>query len=252
MKSKHGSDWTEAEVEQLHLLEKQNVDVEDIAEKLGRTVASVKSKLGRIRSGGVSTRSPNAKWTEADDQKLTEMRRARMSYAATSKELGRSTNAVSYRCGVLGLTANPNNLTQSELAHVFKRHKEGVDPKDIAKELGRSPSGVRKRIKAGEPESVAETPPMSAGGLLEMTDGRLEEEVRATYQRVLTQATTVEMVLYTLYKMPARERPLSIEDAAIKLVLLIGHGPEYFWTRKDWAIKTWFKHLARLNERDMP
>ena len=251
----NGSVWTEQDEDLLYQLKAQQLTNRDIAERMGRTLASIKSKLERMRHSGLRKPKP---WTEEEDQRAIELRKRQLSYADIAADLGRTKDETAERCEMLGLKRASGTLTERELAHIHKRHEEGADFKVIAEELGRSVSAVRRRINM-EKQSLdgprtynTEAKMPSAQELLTISDGRLAEDVRTAYQQVLTQASTVEMVLYTLYKTPKQLRPLSIEDAAIKLVRLVGKGPEYFHARREWRISDWFKHLVTISEEELP
>ena len=249
--------WTEADEQHLLARKAEGATNAEIAGEMGKTPTSIKSKLERLRYA--ASLLPK-QWTEAEDQRIIELRRRQSSYTEIAKEIKRTKAEVIERCEILGCTLKTGSMTQDEIDYILKRHAEGADTKTIAKEIGRSTSAVFKRIDKNPKAKAPETPKVfgtkkteiTTEELIKLSDGRLTEDVRTTYQQVLTQASTVEMVLYTLYKIPKQLRPLTIEDAAIKLVRLIGHGPEYFHARREWRIQDWIKHLANLTEGDMP
>ena len=208
--------WTEAEEQQLLARKAEGATNAEIAEEMGRTPTAIKSKLERLRYA--ASLLPK-QWTDEEDQRIIELRRKQLSYTEIAREIKRTKAAVAERCEILGCTR--------------KKHPKG--------ESTESPKvfGTKKT------ETTTEK-------LIKLSDGRLTEDVRSTYQQVLTQASTVEMVIYTLWKLPKQIRPLTIEDAAVKLVRLIGHGPEYFHARREWRINDWLKHLAAITEEELP
>lgn len=76
--------------------------------------------------------------------------------------------------------------------------------------------------------------------------------LREQYQAITTTLSTVEMTILLLSKHPHLQRVISVEDAAVKLVRLLGYGTDYFEERRDWSISNWVRHLARLDEEDLP
>lgn len=252
--------WTDKDEALLQQLRTEDLTYRQIAERMGRTLYSVKSKIERLNRKAQKAQKEEPEkptWTDEDDQRIIELRKKQLSFFEIACEMGRPKKEVIGRAKYLGLKKASGSLTERELAYMHKRHKEGADIKTIAQELDRSVAVVRKRINAqlnlDAPRTYkteARTP--TAQELLTISDGRLAKDVRAAYQQVLTQASTVEMVLYTLYKTPKQLRPLSIEDAAVKLVRLVGKGPEYFHARREWRINDWFKHLTTISEEELP
>ena len=257
-----GSVWTEQEEQQLLELKKQHMTNAEIAEKIGRSPSGVKSKLERLHHSIVRPEY----WTEEEEKRLIELRKIGLSYQDIADQTNRSKWAIKDRCSRLGLTIAKASLTHRDLEKIHELYDKGVSARQISKQLKRSPKVVSRTIKEYQAakESVearknemprvykTEARMPSAQELLTISDGRLSEDVRAAYQQVLTQASTVEMVLYTLYKTPKQLRPLSIEDAAVKLVRLVGKGPEYFHARREWRISDWLKHLVTINEEELP
>lgn len=78
------------------------------------------------------------------------------------------------------------------------------------------------------------------------------DDISALYASNMTVLAVVEMALYALWRLPPEQRPVSIENAAIRLVRLMGYGPEYFVERADWSLQAWFDLLATIDEDHMP
>ena len=139
-----------------------------------------------------------------------------------------------------------------ELETLRRLRAEGASLKEIAQATGRPVGGVKNqfnKINKAERSPQEKSEVVQAVDAFIPSDGRLDDDVRAMYQKMHTQAVTIEMVLYTLWKTPKQLRALSIEDAAIKLVQLVGQGPEYFWDKRGWKIQTWIDHLTKLGEK---
>lgn len=77
-------------------------------------------------------------------------------------------------------------------------------------------------------------------------------EIAQMYQGTMMMLATVEMVLHTLWRTPVTERPIELADAAVRMLRLMGHGPDYFMARDQLTINDWIKLLARVTEADMP
>ena len=263
MQPKKNSLWTDEELAQLQQLKAEGVSNQEIADRLGRSRTAIKSKLERIsvelRNADKIKRAQARRWTLEDDQQLIELKKKQLNHTEIAEEVGRSKNAIDDRCRVLGLSKALGVLTQREVNEILKLHEEGLEVAEIAEKVGRSKSSVYKCINMKPAVRQPSTPRVlkvestaDMASLLDVHDDRLDAEIRVTYQRVLTQATTIEMVLFTLWKTPSRQRTISIEDAAVKLVRLAGHGPDYFHARREWKINDWIKHLEQVSERDMP
>ena len=255
--------WNDQELDVLKTMRQAGASYKEIADVLERRSSSaVRNKLLSMRDE--PTVATKSSWSEAEDARVIELRKKGLSYADIAADTGRTRGSVKSRCATLGLVRAKGSLTQREVEIIQQRTDEGADAAEISKEINRSADIVRRAAQdylAAKLAPKDETPqlprlqatttqPKFNSSLL--SDERLNEESRAVYQQVITQASTVEMVIFTLWKMPKYKRPLGIEDAAVKLVRLIGHGPEYFYARRAWTINDWFKHLATIKEEQLP
>ena len=75
-------------------------------------------------------------------------------------------------------------------------------------------------------------------------------DMHQLFARNFSALTTIEMVVYTLWKAGAPAQ--KVGEIATKLVRLLGHGPDYFHDRRDWDIDRWVRHLVTVGEEDMP
>lgn len=73
-----------------------------------------------------------------------------------------------------------------------------------------------------------------------------------SYQEVWSALTTIEQVLFVLWKYPKYRQILSVDDAAVKLMRLMGYGPAFFHERRDLSVERWVLLLARLSDDDLP
>lgn len=72
------------------------------------------------------------------------------------------------------------------------------------------------------------------------------------YQGAMMMLSTVEMVIHTLWRTPVEQRPIELTEATVKMLRLMGHGPEYFLARDQYTLEAWIRFLARVTEADMP
>ena len=78
------------------------------------------------------------------------------------------------------------------------------------------------------------------------------KQLSELYHANVSMLATVEMVLHTLWRMNPKQRPISLADAALKMVALMGHGPEFFLARDTHSIQTWIEYLQNLTEEGYP
>jgi hypothetical protein len=77
-------------------------------------------------------------------------------------------------------------------------------------------------------------------------------EIGELYQRAYSMMTVVETVIYALWRARELQQHLSVGDAALRLVQLMGHGAGYFQERDHWSVAHWIRHLADLTDADLP
>ena len=114
-----------------------------------------------------------------------------------------------------------------------------IQVRDVVRSNARIEKASREVTKLFDSKSVSEA--------YERAD-----TISRLYQGNMAQLTTLEMVIHALWRLPEPKRPVSIGEAASKLVRLMGHGPEYFLQRENWTLLDWMHHLARVTEKDMP
>jgi hypothetical protein len=88
--------WTAQDLEQLTALYGAGARPRDIADRLGRSLAAVKTRASEYR-----ITQQEARWSAADD--LVVQRLCHLPWKHAAKELGRSSNAVHARAKILGI-----------------------------------------------------------------------------------------------------------------------------------------------------
>lgn len=93
--------WTAEEIDQLHTLRAEGFEAPEIAQKLGRSTQSVRSKFHKVKNGILQNDGKNAwterkAWTAQEIEQLKHLRDVeRLSFTAIGKIMGRPSATVS-------------------------------------------------------------------------------------------------------------------------------------------------------------
>jgi len=224
---------------------KAGKDRQEIADAIGRSLDSVQKQARKL---GYKNNQQN--WTPERKAKLKELWEGGASYETIQKALGVGHEGAKKAARRFGLGAKfrakaKDAWSEEEEEKLISLLDAGLPLKDIATQLKRSVKAVELRKRQVwtnpiEPEPV----PMP------IVPDDTPLEFKQVYQQVLSQASTIEMVLFTLWKTLPNQRVISIEDAAVKLVRLAGRGPAFFHARREWSMTKWAVYLATLTEED--
>jgi hypothetical protein len=154
--------WTGDETEKAENMINKGKTYAEIADVLGRSERSVKSKILRIiaknNSGDSRPKSYGNRWSTDEIKKLRELAEKGYSDAEIGKKLGRTKDAIRNRRDMLGIkkSDNPGKYakgkawTDEEIKVLREMAKEGYQDKEIGEKIGRSAVAVcqkRKKLK---------------------------------------------------------------------------------------------------------
>ena len=237
--------YSDSERKTLVRMLKAGKDRQEIADKIGRSLDSVQKQARKL-----GYKSAQVEWTLELKAEFKQLWAAGAAYPEIQRKVGVGSDAAKKAAQRFGFGPKPrakldSAWSEDEENKLIEMIEGGLPLKEIAKQLNRSTKAVelRKRqvwTNPSEPEPV----PMPT-----VPDDTPLEFARV-YQKVLSQASIIEMVLFTLWRTPLADRVISIEEAAIKLVRLAGRGPAFFHARREWSLTQWALYLAALTEED--
>lgn len=180
-----GARWTPAELHQLRELIKMECSRQEVADTLGRTLASVHLQARHLGLYFSRKRTQRRPWTADDDKQLL-YHAATMTRKQLAKKLGRTEASVGKRARQLGIRLSQGRVTMAALARELGVSK--ITVVRVRDKLGlnfrRYPSKVTSRTKAkgAEPEDVVAIARYlieNSTGPLQTTRKRLREVIAA-------------------------------------------------------------------------
>lgn len=140
--------WTPAEIHYLISSSGRRTSIRKQAQRLGRSIPSVRGQLTRLRHEGHIRRAgrrknTQARWTHDDDMRLLEMIHGGIPVALVANRIGRSEDSVYQRVYQLGET-----VTRLRARAIRTRTAE-----EVAALFGRSSELVRRWLRDGELKS---------------------------------------------------------------------------------------------------
>ena len=140
--------WTEEEDFDLRFYHAEGETYEQIAERLGRSAASVSQRL----SGFKKDKKPSVAWTSDEERTLTEMCEQGKDDQAIAEQLGRTIYSVASRKRKLGL--KNKRWTKGEEAEIMRLKGMELSWEEISLALNKTISSVQNRYE--ELISIAE------------------------------------------------------------------------------------------------
>jgi len=221
-------------------------DRQEIADTIGRSLESVNKQARKM-----GYKILQVQWTPELKAKFKELWKSGASYTEIQQQIGVSEKTAKTFAKQFGFGTKPRAKldiawSEEEENALIEMLDGGLPLKDIAKKLGRTTRAVELRK-----HQVWTNPIESEPVPMPVVPADTPLEFRQVYQQVLSQATTIEMVIFALWKIPRYKRPVSIEEVAVKLVRLAGRGPAFFHARREWSLTKWLAYLAKLSEEDL-
>ena len=130
--------WLPEEIDALRSGFAADQDLQEIAFRLDRTLAAVRTRVDALGLRRNSSRP----WTALEDELLSE-RYGSLAASAIAGLIGRSPSAIYARAGFLGLTeANPPAYTPWEIAQIRAGYTQGVSVAQLGVLIGRPVCGI--------------------------------------------------------------------------------------------------------------
>lgn len=162
-----GPRWSSQDDKRLASMFDKGSSIEEIAEVLGRSKASVRGRVVKVRRQGVvktRRRFPKA-WSAQEEQSIIQMRKKGESIESIAKELGRTCQSVSFRKNSLvkqGLVETRKKKAEDRAMQVLALRGDGLTSDAIASRVGITKHGILmilgKLRKAG-----VRVPPLKRG-----------------------------------------------------------------------------------------
>lgn len=76
-------------------------------------------------------------------------------------------------------------------------------------------------------------------------------ELSDMYEEHVSMLSTVESVLWALWRTAPMNREIPLESASMRLIQLMSNGSSYFHDRKDWTLKKWIGFLKKGWSEDL-
>jgi len=154
--SRFGIRWTKKEIEMCEKMKLEGKSREETAEKLDRTVLSVRNmlvKLNNQRPKGQKLLVPHVRWTEEEVKLCEELKREGKTSKAIAEELGRSIFAVKRQLERINSKRSeaekiPTKYwwTDEETRICLKMNEDGKSIREIAKKVGKTIAGVSGKL----------------------------------------------------------------------------------------------------------
>lgn len=132
-------------------------------------------------------------------------------------------------------------MDKTEIAELLELKDQLKQEIEIAKKAGQSAMKAATRAQTAANRWDDQT-------LSDLKDR--VQDMNKIFSRNLVALTTIEMVIYTLWKTDVAHHVTA--KTAVNLVRLLGHGADYYYERREWPLLRWIQHLNTLTEADMP
>jgi len=154
-----GPNWTRNEEVLLMSLRAEGVSHRECAERMGRSVAGVMTKVTRLRAregtlGTSQNQGPYNPWTDEDVERLCDMRERGRSIVDISGALGRSRSSVESKCKYLiakgtipSMPLIRGKWEPHEIHELVTLYKRGVRLAHIATAMGRSRRSITTKVE---------------------------------------------------------------------------------------------------------